>query len=308
MHSCMIRSGVIATSLCFAMTAAAVAQDSVQDATKRRVQSTQSQTDLDSVKDAYKQLHDAATKVLNDEARQWGQKGDSGKRDAEATGQREGQATGKSTMGSLDENELLIAACSKGLIAGAPTQYSMSPQRRLERAGNRNEDSGRSGQNGQDGQDDRDDATSSRQNTMSGEQIGLMILCASEKGNSSLGAQSARAEKIQPEIAGDRGGNSSMGGKLKPGVYAVMQSNRSVWLQDENGREFLKTTVHNRNESHEKDSGRDLGQEETGREDRPRLGSNDADQPGWKRVFETIAEKAVVSLGWTERQGGSAGN
>lgn len=310
MNISITRSGIAASALllAFATAAPGIAQSppgTIKPQDRNQGSTLQGQQGMEKIGSAYKQLHQVTLSALQDHARDW--------KDRPANGTTRDTATVSDTTSmTLRGEELLIAGCPEGLLAGAPSGAS-----------NRDTRKGASAPFGDNKSDSKSDSNPSPQSNpgrtdqgagaagSDGQSIGMLLVCAhaTDGAKTSLDSKGlkqdgdGKSSDRDREVAGDRDSGlrnasaSSSTGSLKPGVYCVKQSGSSVWLADQEGRIVLRTTVDaQRDKANQKPS--ELG----GREQQPGFAAQRAgDQSEWEQVFASISEEAMNSMGWAKQ-------
>ncbi|MCA8952777.1 MAG: hypothetical protein KDE27_24920 [Planctomycetes bacterium] len=227
----------------------------------------------DPVQRAHEQLQRATLEALRQQAGEWrtgANAGSSSTGDATGTEQGTPDAAGRgatgaspagetstSTAGSamagrLQADELMIAACPNGLLAGAP--FADGARRSMR--GERGNASGRSAGDatGETDEDRRQQAgDGSRAGNSSNHEIAGLILVSEDGAARGQGRRSARGDASTGErgdvsVGGDRIDRSAPAarpgkGRLQPGVYAVECSGSRVALKDRSGNIVLNATV-----------------------------------------------------------------
>ena len=302
----LITSGLAAATLAFAY------QDADMQDAKAEARGTESQDadlrslegDLNSVTKAYQSLHSTTLDTLNAGATRWSNShsqdatgtdpdtsGDSDRDDAQADDaavqDRVEEAPGPISAMRLDGEQLLFAACSKGLLAGAPSVAM------------------KGGQTG----------------PMS---VAGMVLIGETPGSSPIGMSGSQEgqtreassdEMAEARDAADSGRNSQKGA-VKPGIYSVHQSGQSVILKDHKGQEVLRASLSG-TQSHGNSQERKAGKQAAGsdetvrdaeaknqeriRQARERVAQSEsggAPSTTWDRMFQAIAKEAMGSMGW----------
>lgn len=313
-----IHGGIAASALLFALAAAAPViaqsppgannpQDSIQGSNP---QGQQVQQGMQQINSAYKELHQVTLRTLQAQANNWPDKttgkSTSGGQDknADRPGQSNNGSFSSTSPITLRGDELLIAGCSQGLLAGAPSGTASNRDVRkpapLPAGGNDKSDSGQGSQSNP----DRTGQTAGSAGG-DGQAIGMILVSANSMGGSKAGMDGhkrtsdseAREAADERDDAGTRNAAGSLGaGALKPGVYSVKQSGSSVWLSDQEGRTVLRTSVDaQRGNTTPKSS-------EFGRQDRDStFGKSAEGQSEWETVFAAIAEEAMSSMGWAKQ-------
>ncbi|MBI1381954.1 MAG: hypothetical protein GC161_12810 [Planctomycetaceae bacterium] len=212
---------------------------------------------------AYQSLHQVTLRVLEEKSRNWKDNGQSGTT-AGAEGERtpSAQTPGMGSSTAIRGQELLIAACRDGLLAGAP-----SGERRAGASGatggmGNNRDAGNTGTPGDAGTERGAGTSPSAQRpgerqgaglgapSLAGEVVGMILICEhSNEGIARGGATAGQNDRRAGEASSER--ESAMprnagSGRLVPGVYSVQQTGQSVWLTDQEGQVVLRTTIEGR--------------------------------------------------------------
>ena len=254
--------------------------------------------------DAYRQLQQAALSALQEKARAWKEEDEApaATQQDDASPARNAQSPGSGL--TLRSEELLIAACPDGLLAGAPSASSASVSKA--------QPPGSSG-------DQRDDDRATPPPTSvdpsgqgGGRTVGLVLVCShSPAPAGAVGDGQGQSDKQAKEAGSTRdprtaGGVGTAGapGPLKPGVYCVKQSGNSVWLADQGGQVVLRANL----DGHGKAPGDASAGQHAGQDDRqagaaPPKAMHEAD---WEHVFGALAEEVMVTMGWTENSASSS--
>ncbi len=267
-------TSIAASALVCLLSADAFAQDTItsrkSDEARQLDRNRPGTTSMKDVDEAYRHLHDATMKSLNDAARTF----------YTSTSTEDGDEmddemdTDKETHGSmaLDDGELIIGVCSKGLIAGAPigqaTTTTSASARSDDPSVNRREQSA-----------DGEDSSDSTSRSMDGRTIGMVLIHeASSKPSERLGAT-----RMNDRTA-DRTAKASTT-SLSAGVYAVKHSGTSVWLVGKNGVTAARTT---------------LESSKTSMNDRENTTSSGTHSNGvaWHDVFAALSKEAMKSMEW----------
>lgn len=319
------RRGVIASVVFLTITSgSALAQNPESSQPRDRDLSAQTpkqsdQKGMTEIANAYRQLHDATLSTLRAQTRNFdtlnGKEGNDAARGNESPKKEDGAERSiqdrptKATSTTLRGDDLLIAAATEGLLAGAP---SADPTSRLQ---------------GGAGSKATEEATSSTTNRTVGRAgsenlVGMLLVCALPGNN---GARSTMGRSgTDGEMDSSRGGAvdaSTATTKLTAGTYAIKRSGNSIWLADRFGRVALRTTI-------DKDHGitprirpspidRSTGQDKTN-PDRARDGSDDevtqrkdetklsrtmnGNSDDWEVIFGAITKEAMTSMGWATDQ------
>lgn len=299
MNASTLRGGIAATTLFLVLGAAvSVSAQTPSSAGQRQDPLSQGSDQrgmgMKDIGDAYLHLQRVSLNTLRQEAGKWkeeraGESGDSDSRDVSAS------------SASLRGDELLIAACSKGLVAGAPSSTTMASSRASDSSDRGDRASGPQRTPVEQNQ------TSSRQAASDGQAVGMILVCAHSTDDASRASgTSDRREKQAREASGeqDRAARSASAatatGKLEPGVYCVKQSGQSVWLTDEEGQVVLRATM----DAHSGKSSSKLGdsrdQDPSGELGSRGLGDRSDDRSEWEHVFGAITKEAMTSMGWSE--------
>lgn len=274
--------------------------------------------EFEQIAGAYRSLHQITLSALQQEARSWKETkssgpsggdlnrgtGDANRGDTGNAGGA-GGASSSSPQMTLRGDELLIAACTEGLIAGAPSTMAKfdgsKPDARPAGTDGDGQGSGSSQGSGQ----DRPAQAGSMQD---GQCVGMLIVCqhsvGSAAGTAGIDPSTRKGENEPREAAGDRNASTreasaSMAGPLKEGAYCVKQSGSSVWLVDEQGQTVLRTSLGKPMGAHDP---RDV----TGGGASDRRGEHDmgmsshAGSNDWNHVFGAIAQEAMSSMGWAK--------
>lgn len=283
--------GIAASALLLAFaTAAAVFGQSPQSATKpqdraQQGSNLQGQQGMEQIGNAYKQLHQVTLSALQEEARGW--------KDKPADRTARGTASASTSL-SLRGEELLIAGCPEGLLAGAPNGDARKPATLP----------ADDGKQGTQPNPDRSSQTVGAAGS-DGQSVGMLLVCAHSTGGATAGLEGAtqKAEKELREASGDRAAAARNAAgvisalALKPGVYCVKQSGASVWLIDQEGQTVLRTTL-DAQRGNKSPKASDVG----GQEREPDLAVQRAGSQGdWEHVFGAIAKEAMNSMGWAKQ-------
>lgn len=290
--------------------------------------------EFDRIANAYRELHQVTLSTLQQEARDWKESksiGDPNRGTGDAnrgttgttgtTGDTAGSLSGSQM--SLRGDELLIAACPEGLLAGAPTSGTMSKSD-MRPAGTDGRPAGTDGDNQGTSQGSTQDRTASASGSLlEGQTVGMLLVCAhSTSATAGLEPSTRKGENEPREATGDRdattrNASASLMGPLKPGAYCVKQSGNSVWLTDEQGQTVLRTMLDKHpgigtglgDVRHDRDvnDGRDVSGRDAAGSDKDRTGQRDASlalagTPGnWEHIFGAIAKEAMHSMGWADK-------
>lgn len=260
-------------------------------------QGQQGMQGMEQIGNAYKQLHQVTLNALQEQARSW--------KDKPVAGTVLGTDSASSQSLSLRGEELMIAACPGGLLAGAPSGTANHDARKpaTPPANDKN-----------DGKDDNKQGTQPNPDRSSqgagaagndGQSVGMILVHANTLGGATAGRDNniQKGDKGPQEASGDGEGatrNASSGvsaGALKPGVYCVKQSGSSVWLTDQQGQIVLRTTLD------AKSGNKPQTPNEVGGQNRESdLGLQRAGGHGeWEQVFGAIAKEAMHSMGWAKQ-------
>ncbi|MCA9321321.1 MAG: hypothetical protein KDB53_11330, partial [Planctomycetes bacterium] len=263
---------------------------------------------------AYRQLHRTALDALQKKARSWKSEpaNDGSQTDAAKTPSL--RTAGVSTPVLLRGDEMLIVACSEGLLAGAPsgmvkvmTHPSDSSDDDLDADDDTKSDAQPS--------KERRDKTS-RTDDPAGQTVGLILVCQhSTSETSGVSGTDDRREKQDQETTYQRDGTmksdpAKADGQLMPGVYCVKRSGRLVWLADEAGQVVLKTTLDaqrgNLGAKATDGYGRDDDEEPASRAGKKHqretvvaMGGNQT-RNDWDHIFSALAKEAMNSMGWAK--------
>lgn len=235
---------------------------------------------------AYQSLHQVTLRVLEEKSRNWKDGSQPGTTPG-AEGERNPTARtpGMGSSTAIRGQELLIAACSDGLLAGAPSGNARPASSGAAGGMGNSRDAGNPGSTGDAGTE-RGAGTSpsaqrpgDRQGTglgspsNAGEVVGMILICEhSNDGIARVGATAEQNERRAGEASSERESalpRNAGSGRLVPGVYSVKQTGQSVWLTDQEGQVVLRTTI----------DGRDSGGMSTDRDQRRGLGN----EPGADR-------------------------
>lgn len=328
------RRGVIASVVFLTITSgSALAQNPESSQPRHRDLSAQTpkqsdQKGMTEIANAYRQLHDATLSTLRAQTRNFdtinGKEGNDAERGSESPIKEDGAERSiqdrptKAASTKLLGDELLIAAATEGLLAGAP---SADPTSRMQ---------------GGAGSKMTEEATSSTTNRTvnrdgSENLVGMLLVCALPGNN---GARSAMGRSgTDGEMDSSRGGAvdaSTATTKLTAGTYAIKRSGNSIWLADRFGRVALRTTIDTDHgmTSRISPSPTDRSTGATGQDktnpDRARDGSEDratqrqdetklsrtmnGNSDDWEVVFGAITKEAMTSMGWATDQTDSSKN
>lgn len=224
---------------------------------------------LSEISRAYQDLHGEARDALMAHARQ----GD--------------EAKGTAAI-ALDGEGLLIAACSKGLVCGAPTQSDDAAPK----SGSDSDRGGNDRRRGDDfrNQDQNQGSKERGSQSKKDRTVGLLLVC--ECDSSIQGANSGERSGRPSGGAGrDEGGVSPSTGKtarISQGFYVVELWGNSYMLTDQTGRVVLTGSL----------------QEHPSTSETPKSGTNDepmsAASKSWPVVFAAISKKLMTSNGWSD--------
>lgn len=231
---------------------------------------------------AYQNLHGQARDALMAHAKRSG----------------EGQSA---TALDLDGEGLLIAACSKGLICGAPTASDRAQPK---------DDSGSEGgtndrrrgdgfrdQNPDSGQRSKERGTQSKKDRT----VGVLLVCecdASLQGASS-GERSGRTTGATGRDESGLAPSTGKTARVSQGFYVVELWGNSYMLTDPTGRVVLTGTLegHPSSRSSTPKSGKNDGDGESMRE---REEPMSAESKSWPVVFAAVSKKLMMSNGWSD--------
>lgn len=293
--------GTFAMALVLTVAAATTlsAQDPIVDQSDR-TRDTQKQHGQDmQVQRAHEQLNAAAFGELQRKAREWKE----GNR--RPTGDERPNPDSSSSL-SLGQSNLLIAACSKGLLAGAPTTDSeglQSPNRGQETSGT-----------GSERQPEADKPEGSRADTKRAHRTVGMILVATTHSATNSGVGEDQPRDSRAHDASGQSDALETGGRLRPGVYAVKVTGltgNSISLTDQSGRVVLSTTI--QSNGHAGDARRGSGESSDkgpGESDRSRAsldrrssGPRRTDDSGqsWETIFGAVAKEVMITMGWANK-------
>ena len=326
MNSSALRGGIATAALVLATgtVASFSAQEGATPQTGRPTETSQqgefNQQGMQEIEDAYLQLHEATQNALQEKARTWKEAGLPTPSTEDSDAARDIGATSASSPISLRAEELLIVACSEGLLAGAPISELTSGLGSTETS--QDDIDFRQGldeldQQGRTGLDDPAAAT-----------IGMILMCAhSVDASSDLRGVSFTNGSANRSDAETRAASSPTSpSRLEPGVYCVKQSGQLVWLVDEAGEVVLQTTVTaelsaatratpttpksgDPRANDPTDSGR-ASDDPTGAPSEGMEGMDGMEdmegmegmgaESEWEEVFDAIAKEAKRSMGWAK--------
>ncbi|MBL8803168.1 MAG: hypothetical protein JNN27_14280 [Planctomycetes bacterium] len=262
------------------------------------------QQGMEQIGSAYRQLHQVTLSTLQDKARGWKEKPAAGT--TRSTDSNPGSpSSAMSTAMSLRGDELLIAACTKGLLAGAPSTSTGNST-----GGDARKPSTPLG-------DERNQGTqpnSDKQDQTSGSagselrSVGMILVHAHTSGTTAdmdpIGGNNPSNDRDTREASGDRdsaprnAASGNVGARaLKPGVYCVKQTGSSVWLTDQEGQTVLRTTLDSPLAGKSPKAGELGGQQRETGSDSLRT----ANQGEWEQVFGAITKEAMSSMGWVKQ-------
>jgi hypothetical protein len=306
--STTLRGGIVATSLLGLLTVGTTVSWQSQEpkATTDAASKSYGQ-DLEPLRQAYRQLHEKALRSLKDGTRGWPAGSTSSAGDTNRTG-----STGATSQAiSFREDDRLVAACSDGLLAGAPTTGTSFGRESQSRS---NDPTGPNDQGERASNDPsrRDASDSTRESSRSGELVGMIIVCThSVDGTDGHALGGSTRESSRPEEASTSQPDRSTGvetrtsagtRKLEPGVYAVRASAGTVQLTDKSGQIVLTAMLGDPGlyggSSQAGTSGADHNRPQGTSEGRPaHVGIK---EQSWGHIFGAITKEAMTSMGWSK--------
>jgi hypothetical protein len=295
---------VAATSICLLTVGTAIARQNQEPKTPPSDPSSRSREvddqDLQPLRRAYQNLHEAALRALQAGAQEWRSTMPS----TEGSTEPKGSTGGSSQSVHLRSDEILIAACSEGLLAGAPA-FGMGSARNPRPISTDDE-----------GQADldlarRDSTMPNSGSSPSSEPVGMILVCAhSVNAGHGQATEESSLESPRPQEAstGQHDRNrastahrSSGGSRLQPGVYAVKTSADTVQLTDKSGQVVLTARLHGDVHGSRPDEAstppRDRVKPQRVPEGRPDQAGGESQN--WEFIFGAITKEAITSMGWT---------
>jgi hypothetical protein len=271
-----------------------------QEPTERSTSKPQQEPGLEKIGDAYRTLQGATLKTLQEKARNWPKPVGSSSNSGSETG-----STANLSPDPVREEELLIAACPHGLLAGAPTGSALS---KSGMSTTRPRDPTPSDPNAKrEGAEER--AANPSTGILIDQQVGLFLVCSHETSPSSSTSTSPEGSQNATESA-----RSRINAPLQPGIYCVKMTGNSVWLADQNGVVVLRTMVDPETKGLSNASSSSSSSEAARERDRIRAseekpaGSVERDRTfgvgsskeelNWGCVFGAIIKEAMTSTRW----------
>lgn len=282
------------------------------------MQRQQDPQSMSQIAEAYRKLHDATMSALRAQS--------SLLANASKSGADAGASTSNATQ-ALRGDQLLIAACTKGLLAGAPTGQDAMPSASGSSKDTDTRDANGEGANRQPGNPPTTDKTLPGASGIAGagQTVGILLVSsndAARAGGSSSGSTGSATERKtddQPQDGStgrsDRAtadaSASGARGALVPGAYTIKREGASVWLVDANDKVALRTTIESPiSGSVTHDSGATRGGSSAGGGSGTGSGATGSGTTAmggahdWPLVFGAITKEAMTSMGWAKHEAG----
>lgn len=274
--------------------------------------------------------------------------------DSDRVGSTGRVASSNSGAQTLRGQDLLIAASADGLLAGAPSaktsgidadrgsRPSKDPDADMDRGNDRGRDrdadkadrpdSHRNADRAAAGRSAVDRAFGTKGGAAEGDSVGMLLVCAYSDDASgsagrrptSIGSNSddmdSDRERSAREASGTRDGAmaGSKGGRLEPGIYCIKQSGSTIWLANEKGETFLKTTIDSSHGAGQYGRDKAAGDDDRAGTDPYDSAAKDRDDmrdtarasgmgrgakndPEWEYIFGAITKEAMTHMGWAHQ-------